>query len=170
MADDENKPSHAIQKRSKEETRHALQRVTHGKARDEEVYWCMSCGFAEDPSDPSKVRYPKGLTLKFSEEEIQALGGDLSAYAGPCPVCEFMSLVPMDKFTGQSIAEMAKENREAEYREQAKAFVDVVKDEIVGGSIFAGGPTDPTAPPGVRDDLPEADAIDDSDLKPREEI
>lgn len=153
-----------------EQARNALQRIT-GKPKDEEVYWCMSCGFAEDPEDPSRVRYPRGLTLKFDPDEIEALGGDLTNYNGPCPVCNCMTLVPMDRFSGQSIRQMAKENRTAEYKEQAKAFVDVVKDEITGGgSIFDNAPPDPTAddvPPGKTDDLPDADEVDDSDLKPR---
>lgn len=128
----------------------------------------MSCGFAEDPDDPSRVKYPKGLTLKFDEEEMAALGDDLSNYTGPCPVCNFMTLVPMSKFTGSSIQQMARENRQAEYKEQAKAFVDVVKEEITGGgSIFDGAPPDPTAPPGQHDDLPDADKIDETKLDPR---
>ena len=170
MAEDEKRPATAIQKRTKEETQHALQRVAHGKAPNEEVYWCMSCGFAKDPNDPSKVEYPKGLTLQFSPDEIEALGGDLTAYSGPCPCCEFMSLVPMDKFTGQSIHQMARENREVENREMAKAFVDVVKEEIAGGSIFSGGMADPTAsaaPPGQHDHLRDADDVEDDDRRGR---
>lgn len=166
MADEQ--PKGSALARTQEQTRHALQRVIDGKASNEEVYWCMSCGFAEDPNDPTKVRYPKGLTLQFEPDEIAALGGDLSAYSGPCPVCEFMSLVPMGKFTGSTIDHAARENRQAENREMAKTFVDVVKEEIAGGSIFTGGPVDPgasTGVPGQRDDLP--DDIDDSQLKPR---
>lgn len=169
MADEEQKaPGHALA-RTQQETKYALQRVMDGKAQNEEVYWCMSCGFAQDPNDPSKVAYPKGLTLQFEPDEIAALGGDLSAYSGPCPCCNFMSLVPLEKFTGGTIQERARENRQAENREMAKTFVDVVKEEIAGGSIFAGGPQDPTepGPPGQRDDLPDADELDESQLKAR---
>lgn len=170
MADNETPgPGHAIV-RSQEETRAALQRVVHGKASNEEVYWCMSCGFCEDASDPSKVRYPKGLTLQFTEEEIEALGGDLSAYTGPCPCCDFMSLVPMDRFQGSTIAQRSRENRDAEYKQQAQAFVGVVKDELTKGSIFHGGMAGAAqdAEPEGTDDLPDADQVDDADLKPRE--
>lgn len=170
MGDDRKQlPGSAIV-RTQAEASSALQRIT-GKPANEEVYWCMSCGFAEDPNDPAKVRYPKGLTLKFDEDEIAALAGDLSAYTGPCPVCEFMTLVPMDRFTGGTIQQMARENRAAENREMAKTFVDVVKEEIAGGSLFDGGPVDPgaAAVPGQRPDLPDADGIDESQLKPRGE-
>jgi hypothetical protein len=171
VADDENRPGTALA-RTREQTQHALQRVIGGKAPNEEVFWCMSCGFAEDPEDPSKVRYPKGLTLQFEPDEIAALGNDIRSYSGPCPCCDFMSLVPMDKFTGGTIQGMARENRDADHRAMAKTFVDVVKEEVVGGSLFSGGPPDVTPEqaggvPGQRPDLPDADDIDDADLKPR---
>lgn len=172
MGDDIKKrePGQALA-RTAAETGHALQRIVSGKAPNEEVYWCMSCGFATDPNDPSKVAYPSGLTLKFDEDEIEALGGDLSAYTGPCPCCNYMGLVPMDKFTGETIRGRSKENREAEYKQQAHAFVDVVKEELASGSIFSGAMEEPHAggdgAPGQRDDLPDADDIDDGDLKPR---
>lgn len=171
MADEEHKTGQALA-RTQEQTQHALQRVIDGKAPNEEVFWCMSCGFAEDANDPSKVRYPKGLTLQFEPDEIAALDGDIRSYSGPCPCCNFMSLVPMDKFTGGTIRERARENRDEEYKQQAKAFVDVVKDEIAGGSIFDGAmpaptPEDVKGVPGQRDDLPDESEIDDGDLKPR---
>jgi hypothetical protein len=134
----------------------------------------MGCGFSEDQNDPSKVRFPKGITLKFEEDEIAALGGDLSQYTGPCPVCNFMTLVPLSQFTGHTIDGMAMENRKGEYKEQAKAFVDVVKSEIAGGSLFDGGMQEPSEPapsgprpPGQHDDLPDADDVDDAGLTPR---
>ena len=163
MADDEQKPGTAIM-RTEEQAKAALARIA-GKPKDEEVFWCMSCGFAEDANDPSKVRFPKGLTLKFEAGEIEALGGDIRSYSGPCPVCKFMTLVPMDEFTGESIREAERENRRADNRDMAKDFVDVVKQEV--GGIFTGGMTPPDGPPGQHDDLPEEDAVADGDLTPR---
>jgi len=152
----------------------AIARMT-GKPRNEETYWCMGCGFVEDQNNPTSVKYPKGVTLHFDEEEIEALGGDLSSYTGPCPVCKYMTLVPMSKFGGGTIQGDAMEQKKKDWDGQARAIVDTVKNEIAGGSIFdgsMGAAADAAdreaghAPP--TDDLPDADAVNDEDLKPRE--
>lgn len=153
----------------------AITRMT-GKPPNEETYWCMSCGFVEDQNNPRSVKYPSGLTLKFDDDEMEALGGDLSQYTGPCPVCKYMTLVPKSKFGGGTIQQDAMELKKKDWQGQAGAIVDAVKQEIAGGSIFSGSMSDAAdaadaeaghGPPGA-DDLPDAGAVEDDDLKPRE--
>lgn len=159
--------------RSAEEER-ALVLRQNMKPANEETYWCSGCGFV-DMSDPSNVRhpYPAGLTLRFSPEEIAALGGDLSAYTGPCPVCNYQTLVPKDLGFGMTSGmERHRAERMAEYKEQADVQADVLvtrlKQEVVGmagGSIFdqAGG----AAAGDWQDDLPDAETVDTSKMRAR---
>lgn len=132
-------------------------------------FHCVTCGWNK--------------TLKFEDDEIAALGGDITAYGGPCPDCESMTLTPHAGLMGddvKTIYERAKKNRREEYAEQADVLVDRVKQEI--GSVMGGSTLDPTPeeehdpdnvhdprPPGQRDDLPDADDVDSSGLDPRSE-
>lgn len=159
------------------DTREAASAITRmtGKPPNEETYWCMGCGFVEDQNNPRSVKHPSGLTLRFDEDEIEALGGDLSAYTGPCPVCNYMTLVPKSKFAGGTINEGALEQKKKDWQGQAGAIVDAVKQEIAGGSIFDGSMSAAAdaadreaghAPPGA-DDLPDEGDVEDDELPTR---
>lgn len=163
--------------RTPEEARASLARIS-GKPKDEEVYWCMGCGFVEDQNNPRSCKYPSGLTLKFDPEEIEALGGDLSQYTGPCPVCKAQLLVPKNQISGQSISAEAHQHQVKQWHDQAQVqaevFADVIGKKVVG-SVFDGGMMDPdlggsdegdVSGPGA--DLPDADEVDRSNMKPRE--
>lgn len=176
MADDQKMPpgeqgysdipqSSAIVKNSDQARALAL-KMAGEEPPDECRFHCVTCGWNQ--------------TLKFEEEEIAALGGDITRYTGPCPPnqngCGNMTLVPHARLMGQefeTVYQRAKKDRTEEYKEQAKVLVDTVKEEIVGGSLFDGGPQEPSAgdihdprPPSQRDDLPDASEVDD-DLTPR---
>lgn len=136
------------------------------------LFWCMTCGFV-DESGVSK--YPKGLTLDFDQDELEALGGDPYAHSGPCPVCHKETLVDMVMMGGAefSIRGQASKNRKQEYGEAADVFIGKLKDSV--GSIMTGGVVpgstfsepNPTAGPS-REHLPDADDVDVSKMKPRE--
>jgi hypothetical protein len=148
--------------RSEKEARAAIERIA-GKPRNEEVYWCMGCGFVEDANNPSSVKHPSGLTLRFDEDEIEALQGDLGNYTGPCPVCKYMTLVPYDRMAGgRTIDGLAREQKKEEWKGQANAIADVFEERLVG-SIFEGSMRDPSEP-----DLPDADDVDVSGMKARQ--
>lgn len=166
MADDKLPPgSGEIVVRDREQAQ-ALARRQHEKPKDEQVYWCTVCGFAPD-GNVENVKYPRGLTLKFSPEEIELLGGDINSYSGPCPVCKSETLVPMDQFFGaESAFAMDREQRRKEYGDQAEVFIDRVKGELAGG-IFAGAGAGARTDGSGNDDLPDASGVDVSDLKPR---
>jgi len=118
---------------------------------------CITCGWDK--------------TLKFEDDEIEALGGDITGYGGPCGSCESMTLVPYSTLFGaefKPILERDKEARHKEYHEQAvvqaQTLVEEVKKHIVGGSSLDGGMSDP----GVPEESAETPAADDTDgLTPR---
>lgn len=160
MADDD-KTGDDIVVRDREQAQ-ALARRQHEKPKDEQVYWCTVCGFSPDGNIDS-VKYPRGLTLKFTADEIALLDGDIDTYSGPCPVCKSETLVPMNQFFGtESAFAMDREQRRKEYGEQADVFIDRVKGELAGG-IFTGA----GAAGSPDDDLPDAGSVDPTQLKPR---
>jgi hypothetical protein len=59
----------------------ALRRL-RDPVRNEGKFACLSCGWSK--------------TLRFDEEEIKALDGNISGYAGPCPDCNAMTLMDRD--------------------------------------------------------------------------
>jgi hypothetical protein len=136
---------------------------------DECRFHCITCGWNK--------------TLKFEEDELQALGGDITAYGGPCASCGSMTLTPYAALMGdevRTIYERAKKNRREEARENADVLVERLREEAVsmmGGSTLQPTPEeahDPASvhdprPPGQRDDLPDMADVDANTLKPRTE-
>jgi len=135
---------------------------------DEMRFSCVMCGWDR--------------TVKFAPDEIEALGGDISNYNGPCPThdngCGSMTLVPRNKLMGddfKSVADRARESRREEVSEASEVFIGKLKEEI--GSVMAGSTLSPSPeeqvpeePPGhgpPRDDLPDVDDVDSADLEPR---
>lgn len=152
-----------------DDARALARRMAGEEAPNECNFHCITCGW--------------GKTLQFEEDEIVALGGDITSYGGPCPDCSSMTLVPRASLMGDDVGtiyQKAKANRRAEYEEQAGVLVEKVKDEIA--AVMQGSTLSPTAeeehnPDNVhdprsaseRDDLPDADSIDTSTMKPRME-
>jgi hypothetical protein len=103
-------------------------------------------------------------TLQFGQEEIEALGGDITSYAGPCPGCDNMTLVPHAHLLGEEFTpayQRAQENMRKQYEEQADVFIDKATEavaEMMGGGVLASAPTDPA---------PASEEPDLSDLRPR---
>lgn len=131
----------------------ALARAIAGeRVPDECRFHCMGCGADK--------------TLKFEEDEIAALAGDITSYAGPCWSCEMMTLVPRDVLVGDvtSIADRA----DAEYKKRVDVALDAVEQRV--GKFIGGmaGATTKTEVPGERDDLPDVKDVDVNDLKPRQ--
>lgn len=136
---------------------------------DECEFHCISCG--------------KRVTLKFEQDEIEAMDGDITTYSGPCPSCSYMTLRPREHLLGpefKSISQRQSEIKKQEYEQQADVFVDRVKQEVGGifqgtaahrpGEEFGDEPEniDEEAVPGQKkQDLPDADDVDLSDLKGR---
>lgn len=187
MADEENtspgvhpdiptthEPGTAIVK-SSEEARSLALKIAGEELPDECRFHCITCGWSK--------------TLKFEDGELEALGGDITAYGGPCPECESMTLVPYTSLLGKDIEtvyQRAKKKRREEYQEQAEVQADVLIDRVadkVGammqpGSVFdqtaeeqvdPSDVHDPSAAQRERPDLPSADDVDESDLTPRTE-
>lgn len=135
------------------------------------LFWCMTCGL----KDGDVCKYPRGLTLDFDEDEMQALDGDPYNHQGPCPICGSQTLVSMDMMGGSdfSIRGKASANRRKEYGEAADVFFEKAQEKIGGmlaGVVPGSTLSDPNpAPAGgpSRDDLPDANDVDLSDLKPR---
>lgn len=129
-------------------------------AKNEMEYHCMTCGWSG--------------SLKFDPDEIEALGGDISEYSGPCPgregeTCHCMTLVQKSALFGKdypNMSDLAAKNKRGEARVQAEEFVEVVAEKIAGmasgGSFSSPTIQDPEAP---SDDLP--DAPDLSKITPR---
>lgn len=168
--------STAIALRSNEQARALARRIAGGEVPDHGAFWCMGCGFNEN----GKSKYPKGLTLHFDSDELVALGGDPYAYTGPCPVCSMQMLVPMHALAGDeafsSVREKASENRKRDIMEATDVVLDKVQERFVG-SIFGGGlaaaaevaeqQAAAEAPKKPGDDLPDANDVDLSNIKPR---
>jgi hypothetical protein len=152
-----------------DDARAMARRMAGEEAPNECNFHCITCGW--------------GKTLQFEDDEIAALGGDITNYGGPCPECASMTLVPRASLMGDDVGtiyQKAKANRRAEYEEQAGVLVDRVKDEIaavMGGSTLSPTPEeehDPAnvhdpRPPSQREELPDADSIDPSTIESRQE-
>lgn len=141
------------------------------------LFWCMTCGL----KDGDVCKYPRGLTLDFDEDEMQALDGDPYNHQGPCPICGSQTLVSMDMMGGSdfSIRGKASANRRKEYGEAADVFINKVQQRI--GDVFVGGGPVPgstldeptgtgqkTPVPTGRENLPDASDVDLGDMKPRQ--
>lgn len=134
-------------------------------------FLCQACGWDK--------------TLEFEKDELEAIPDrdprNWPLVGGQCLACSSPTIIPYDMLA-QGIDEFrpanarARENRREDYRDAAKEFVGVVKDELIGGGITAPGSTldQPPAeaaggkaggPP--RDGLPDADDVDISTVKPR---
>lgn len=165
----------ALVVRGKDEARALARRMAGESIPDECWFHCVTCGWNN--------------TLKFDKDEIEALGGDVTSYGGPCPTempslktgtmgCGSMTLVPRDSMIGddfRSIRQRAKENRKEEYSDAADAFIDKVQERagavIASAMTGAPGQAPPEKPaeasdavPG-REDLPDAGDVDLSRLK-----
>lgn len=158
-----------------DDARALAKRMAGEEAPNECHFHCITCGWSK--------------TLQFEEDEIVALGGDITNYGGPCPSeggCGSMTLVPRASLMGDDVGTIyskAKANRRKEYEEQAGVLVDKVKDEIA--NVMAGSTLSPTleeehdpddvhdprsAAARTRDEgLPDADSIDPSTMKARDE-
>lgn len=148
-------------------------RIAGGAPPDEATFWCMTCGFQDEAT--GQVKYPRGLTYKFDDDELEGLGGDPYKWAdhNPCPVCNSMTLVPWDSLGDRSfsIKGSAKEERRREYKEQAEVQAEVFGKKIVevmAGSVLDGAMKDPAeAEEGPEHDYPDASEVDTSDMKAR---
>jgi hypothetical protein len=145
--------------KTQDEARTLAKRIS-GDAPNEMLFKCVMCDFKQ--------------TLRFEDDEIEALGGDISTYGGPCPKCKSMTLVPMSQLFPDflSAEQRARRNRKEEFTEAAEVFTDVVAKKV--GSLVTGSTLDPTPEEtGLQDpdrsDLPSADDVDLSGLKPRGE-
>lgn len=156
----ENESGGAAIVRTAEESK-SLARVLAGEAPDRMRYWCNGCGFVDqtklDADGRPSVLHPRGLTLQFEPDEIAAFDGDLSLYTGPCPVCNFQTLVPFDSpFAAEhrSIVGDARAEKRREFEDQADVIVSRVKSEV--GGIFAGGVSVPGSQPDPIDPPPSS--------------
>jgi hypothetical protein len=158
--------SSALVVKTPEKARALALRTTGQLPPDEMRFACVCCGWDK--------------TMKFDEGEIEALGGDISSYTGPCPKCDSQTLVPRSDLLGDDFKpamQRAKEARHEEYSEAADVFIEKVQGKVVdamAGGIFGATGSEagstPTGPTGsaTRDNFPDADDVAD-DLKPRGE-
>lgn len=125
-------------------------------------FHCMNCGDSK--------------SLRFSKDEMDALDGDLRLYTGPCWKCGYQTLRPKDSFTGgPTIMERHRQEKMADYKDQADVLVSRFKEEVVstflGGAPAGAAPPEvqePAAPPGAQvDGLPDVDAVSVDGLTPR---
>jgi hypothetical protein len=153
-----------------DEARALAKKIAGEELPNECHFHCITCGWSK--------------TLQFEEDEIEALGGDITGYGGPCPECSAMTLVPRASLMGDdvgSVYQQAKANRRAEFSEQADVFIDKVQERV--GAVMAGSTLEPRPeevhdpanvhdprPPSQREeDYPDADDVDTDDMKPRTE-
>lgn len=163
--------STAIVPRSADEAKALARRISGDIPPNQGVFWCLTCGFR----DGNVTKYPKGLTLDFDREELDALGGDPYGYNGPCPICNMMTLVGLHTIASddfRTVHDRASANRKRDIIEATDVVLDKVQERV--GGIFAGGLAGAAAaqssgdrPPGQRDDLPDAGDVDLSGVKPR---
>lgn len=105
-------------------------------------------------------------TLQFTADEIEALGGDITSYAGPCPGCDSMTLVPRSHLMGEEFTpayQRAQENMRKQYEEQADVFLDKATDKVV--EMMAGGTIPGRPSPQADTEPPPEDDL--SGLTPR---
>ena len=139
----------------------ALARATAGHVPSNKCeFHCAACGWPQSGSG----------TLEFEPDEIEALGGNVRDYTGPCPGCKCMLLAPRDLYFGAdfpSMSQLAQENKRADARVQAEEFADALVGKV--GDVMGGGMPKPTGEPeggpAAREDLPNA--ADPSKLTPR---
>lgn len=158
-------PRTAALVRTRDET-HALVRKMAGEEMPDECrFLCVTCGWDK--------------TLRFDEEEIEALGGDVTSYRGSCPECGAMTLTPYAKLMGQDIGNIyahAKKARLDEYREQAEVQAPMLADamakglrkevlNVMSGSIFDGPEQEPETDEAADGEMPEFPDANDTDLK-----
>ncbi len=139
----------------------ALARATAGEIAPNRLeYHCGACGWSG--------------TIEFEPEEIEALGGNIRDYSGPCPNpvtrCGCMTLTPKDVYWGKdfpSMSAMAQKGKREDARINAEELVNAVVEKVgpmMGGSMPKPTIEDPEDSSN-RSDLP--DEADASKLKPR---
>lgn len=143
-------PRSAIVVHTPQEARALARKISGARLNNELEFHCITCGW--------------GGTLQFDADDMEALQGDIRAYSGPCGTCGSQTLVPKDSLFGssfRSIDEQVRENKESDWRGQARVLVDTVKQEMLAGSLFdgAGASVDDS-------DLPSADDIGIEGMKP----
>lgn len=125
----------------------ALARSIAGEMLPDECrFHCMSCGADK--------------TLKFEDDEISALAGDIRSYAGPCWSCDLMTLVPRDNLVGDVTS--VNERAEQEYKKRVDMALDAVESRV--GKVLGGMMPQPKE---EESDLPDAGSIDINELTPR---
>ena len=144
--------------RSQNEARKLALKISGKTPPNECRFNCPMCGWDK--------------TLQFEADEIEALGGDITSYAGPCPGCQNMTLVPHTHLLGEEFTpayQRAQENMRKQYEEQADVFLDKATEKVA--EMMSGG-----AMPNARDEFIRANQAaetesetpeDLSDLKPR---
>ena len=140
--------------RTAEEATAIANRISGRGNPDEMLFCCVGCGWQS--------------CLKFDEEEIGALDGDISSYGGPCPDCKMMTLVPKDNLMGdefKSAAQRTRESRREDYEEGADVLVERLKSEL-GNAMMPNSTLEPT-PEEDFTDFPDAKDVDVNGLKPR---
>jgi hypothetical protein len=164
MADDDYKPDvprSALAIPNAQEARKLVRRMAGDHEPDRCRFHCVMCGWNN--------------TLHFDKDELEALGGDVTSYTGPCGGCSSMTLVPHDSIeqgSFKSVHEMATANRKKEYGEAADVFIDKVTARVMSG-VVPGSTLSPDPVPEAasgkttRDDLPDAGDMDVSDMKAR---
>lgn len=152
----------ALALKSKEDAARLARRIAGEALPDECRFVCIQCGWDK--------------TLRFEKDEIEALGGDVRSYTGPCSGCGLEMLRPYDSLGGDEfrpIAQRARDNRRAEFGEAAEVFLDKAGERIqtMMGGVMPNSTLDAQQDdkhvPGRRDDLPPASDVDISDLPPR---
>lgn len=142
------------------DARALVKKIAGDEVPSECLFHCITCGW--------------GQTLKFDEGEMAALDGDVTTYAGPCPECSSMTLVPKNSLWGGDVNlhDMARKNRREEAMEVAEVNADVMVDRfrrevvtVMSGSTLGKTPEEQHD---IREDLPDAESFDVEGLKPRE--
>lgn len=145
--------------RTPEQARALAKRMFGELPKNEMRFLCATCGWDK--------------TLAFDEEEIAALGNDISSYGGPCPQCKYMTLAPYgDILAGTNIQKMAEESYFQQIDQAADIVLDKVQDRVA--DLMTGTPRAAKAAPAKpgpvavsREDLPDASTVSDEDLTPR---
>lgn len=159
-------PTGAALVRSEGQQRALARRVAGIEPPDECRFHCPMCGWSN--------------TLKFDDDEIEALGGDVTNYVGPCPSCSNQTLIPYNKMYDNAVSaeQKATANRRKQYEEQADVFLDRAGQalgDMMTGSVFDKPDEEKVTKdhvaashvPGNRPDLPDAADVDLSDLTGR---
>lgn len=131
-------------------------RIAGDKVPNECRFRCITCGWDK--------------TLKFEEDEIEALAGDITQYGGPCGECNSMTLVPYSTLFGAEFKPVLERDREARHKEykeqaevQAEVLVKTVQKVVREGSVLDASAEAPPAD----DEPPVLDPEDVEGLTPR---